>query len=355
MALLRTVEGEAYGIMLIMLQSLSFVFGLARITVMVVSCALFTTPELCSAQRYEWPTLAEVLHQNSVPIPPPDVDTAMTLTSFAVLNEPSQFATAYYRYSGTDALTPPLYVLRYDKDTQQWYRREFKDGEVKASFTAGLTPIQKPVTLDCLGSASISAAPDLLLVSTHLSPSAECTMVLGPDLRLVSAFSGWKVAALGSEIVVERSEVHFRATHPLRLALLHLSTGSERDLFPPVNDRLREQFQQRLAALRNDDWCREHNASCDPQQMSTDLDKIAVNADAKAVAIEVTFSSEGFGPTAQSQLGNEKCFYVYKLTPRLQYREFRESDLLRLFGVATPETLLQSQVLQRVFTANNKG
>lgn len=289
--------------MLIMLQSRSFVVGLTKLTVLVVACALFTTLELCSAQRHHWPTLAEVLRQNSVPFPPPDVNTAMTITSFGVVNEPSQFAMAYYRDRGTDALTPPLYVLRYDKDTQQWYRRKFNEEEVK--FTAALPPGQKPLLVDCLGSASMSTAAGSLLVSTHLSPSAKCTIVLGADLRLVSAFSGWKVAALGSEIVVERSEIHFSPTHPLRLALLHVATGRERDLFPPQNDRLREQFQQRLAALSNDDWCRENNASCDSQQMSTDLDKIVVSADAEALAIEVTFSSDGFGPTAQSQLGNE--------------------------------------------------
>ena len=340
--------------MLIILECRSFVVGLAKLNILVVACALFTTPELCPAQQYHWPTLAEVLHQNSVPFPPPDVDKAMTITSFGVVNEPSQFAMAYYRDSGTDALTPPLYVLRYDKGTRQWYRRKFNEGEMKASFTVGSPPDQKALMVDCLGSASMSAVAGLLLLSTHLSPSAECTMVLGPDLRLVFAFSGWKVAALGSELVVERSEIHFAATHPLRLALLHLATGRQRDLFPPVNDRLREQFQQRLAALRNDDWCREQNASCDPEQMSTDLDNIAVSADGEAVAIEVTFSSNGFGPTAQSQLGNEKCFYVFKLTPGLTYREFRDTDLLRMFGVATPENLVQPQVLQRVFTANNE-
>jgi hypothetical protein len=340
--------------MVIMLQSRSFAAGLAKLTVLDVACALFTTPEPCSAQRDHWPTLAEILRQNSVPFPPPEADTATAITSFGVVNEPSQFAIAYYRDSGAVALTPPLYVLRYDKSAQQWYRREFNQGEVKAPFTAGLTPGQKPLMVDCLGSASISAAAGSLLVSTHLSPSAECTMILGSDLRLVSAFSGWEVAELGSEIVVERSETHFAPTHPLRLALLDLATGRERDLFPPVNDRFRKQFQQRLAALRNDDWCRKYNASCDPQQMSTDLGKIAVNADAGAVAIEVTFSSEGFGPTAQLRLGNEKCFYVFQLTPRLKYREFRESDLQRMFGIATPDTLVRLQVLQGIFATNNE-
>ena len=339
--------------MAIMLQSRSFVVGLAKLAILVLAGILFTTPELCLAQRYQWPALAEVLRQNSVPSPPPAVDTAMTITTFGVVNEASQFAIAYYRDSGTDALMPPLYVLRYDKGTQQWYRREFKEGEVKVPFTAGLSAGEKAPTVDCFGSASISAVAGWLLVGIHQSPSAECTMVLGPDLRLLSAFSGWKVAELGSKIVFERSEIHFQATHPLRLAVLDLATGRESDLFPPADDRLRKQFQQRLAALRNDDWCREHDASCDPQQMSMELGKIAVNAHAQAAAFEVTFSAEGFGPAAEAQLGNEKCFYVFKLAPKLQYREFRETDLQRLFGAANPDTLVQPQSLQRIM-ANNE-
>jgi hypothetical protein len=328
--------------------------GLARLTILVIACILFITPELCSAQRYQWPTLAEVLRQNAVPDPPLDVDTARTITSFGVVNEPSQFAIAYYRYNDTDALTPPLHVLRYDKGARQWHRRAFNEGDVKAPFTSGLKPGEKPMMIDCLGSAEISTAGGFLLVSTHLSPSAECTMVLGPDLRLHSAFSGWEVAAFGSEVVFERSEVHFASTNPLRLAVLDLATGREHDLFPPVNDRFRKQFQQRLAALRDEAWCRENNASCDPKEMSTSLGKTAVNADANAVAVEVTFSAEGFGPAAQSQLGTEKCLYIFKLAPKVEYREFRESELQRMFGVATPDALVRPDVLKRIFAANNQ-
>lgn len=197
------------------MQSRSFVVGLAKLTVLVIACALFTTPELCLAQRYPWPTLAEVLRENAVPSPPSDVDTAMTITSFGVANEPSQFAIAYYRDGGSAALTPPLYVLRYDKGAHRWQRRAFNEGDVKATFKAGLAPGEKPTMMECLGSAEISTAGGFLLVSTHLSPSAECTMVLRPDLRLALAFGGWQVAALGSKIVFERSEVHFTSTSPL--------------------------------------------------------------------------------------------------------------------------------------------
>jgi hypothetical protein len=113
---------------------------------------------------------------------------------------------------------------------------------------------------------------------------------------------------------------------------------------------MRNDFRRRLAAVADYGWCREHNASCDPQQMSTNLGKVAVNVPAKAVAFEVTFESEAFGPKADSEIGSEKYFYVFELNP-LRYREFDEFDMQPTFGAATPERLVQNENLQRIFAA----
>jgi hypothetical protein len=304
---------------------------------------------LQAAQRYQWPTLGQVLRENSAPVPA-KVDAGIRITSFGVVNSASQFAIAYYEDSGTDLLKPPLHLLRYDKSTRQWYSRDLGEGEVKAPFTTSAQPGGTPKAIACLGSASVSAVGDMLLVSTHLTPSAECTMILRPDLSMVSAFGGWEVAAIGSVIVVERSEIHFAATHPLRLATIELATGIEHDLFPRPDDRMRNDFRRRLAAVADYGWCREHNASCDPQQMSSDLGEVAVNVEARAVAFEVTFDSEAFGPKADSEIGSEKYFYIFELDP-LRYREFDEFDMQPTFGAATPERLVQSENLQRIFGA----
>lgn len=314
---------------------------------LAASDTLLSPEPLESVQRYQWPTLAEVLQQNSAPFPP-DANTTVTITSFGVVNDASQFVIAYYEDTGTDALRPPLHVLRYDRTARRWHHRDFREGEAKAPFSPSFQPSQSR-NIDCLGSASVRAVAGRLLVSTHISPSAECTMILRSDLTLVSAFSGWDVAAIGSLILVERSEIHFAATHPLRLATIDLATGIERDIFPPADDRFRKQFRQRLGAVADDSWCREHNASCDPQQMSTDLGKVAVNAEANAVAFEVTFDSEGFGPKAESEIGSERCFYVFELAPALRYREFSEPDIPLMFKPPTPERLVQTESLQQIF------
>jgi hypothetical protein len=264
------------------------------------------------------------------------------------VNIASQFAIAYYEDNGTDALKPPLHVLRYDKAVQHWYHHDFHEGELKAAFTPGLQPGARPNMIDCFGSASVKAVADMLLVGTHLTPSAECTIILRSDLTVVSAFSGWEVAAIGPVILVERSEIHFAATHPLRLATVDLATGIERDIFPPADDLLRKQFGERLAKVTDKVWCREHNASCDPQEISTELGQVAVNVQAKAVAFEATFESEGFGPKADSEVGGEKYFYVFELAP-LRYREFDEFDMQPKFGAATAGRLVQSETLRHIF------
>jgi len=307
---------------------------------------LFAKPQQ-SVQRYQWPTLAEVLRQNSAPFPP-DVNTAVTITSFDTANDASQFVIAYFEDTGTDSLQSPLHVLRYDRAARRWYHRDFRQGETKAPFSAGLQPSQS-FNSDCLGSASIRAVADRVLVSTHISPSAECTMILGSNLTLVSAFSGWEVAAIDSLILVERSEIHFAATHPLRLATIDLATGIEHEIFPLADDQFGIQFRQRLGAIADHTWCREHNASCDPQQVSMDLGKVAVNVEARAVAFEVTFDSQGFGPRAEREIGSEKCFYLFELAPTLRYRQFSEPDMQLMFEPPTPERLVQTENLQRIF------
>jgi hypothetical protein len=89
--------------------------------------------------------------------------------------------------------------------------------------------------------------------------------------------------------------------------------------------------------------------------MSTDLDKIAVNADAEAVAIEVTFSSKGFGPTAQSQLGNEKCFYAFKLTPRLKYGRIASLTCSACPASQHPTPSFASRFCRAFSSANNES
>jgi hypothetical protein len=301
--------------------------------------------------RYQWPALSKVLKENSVPLPPSDVaDPAMTINSFGVINEPSQFAIAFYRDNGNDELKPPLYLLRYDKSAQRWIHKELSG--VQAMFTTGLAPDGKPLSAECLGSASIESIPGFVLVNTHLTPSASCLMVLTPKLHLTKTLSGWNIATIGSTLIYERSERHFAPTHPLRIAAYDLKTSREFDIFPPARDALREDFQRRLAAAISDGSCQGENTTCNAANFGSDLDDRKVSDDQTAIAFKVNFSSNGYGPEADADIGGETYFYVFKLAPKLDYRAFDEFDMKPKFGEATADVLVRSDVLRRIFPAN---
>ncbi len=305
-------------------------------------------------ERPMFPTLITVLRDHDVPTPPTGlVDAGMTITSFSFVDNPAQFAIAYYRDTGTDALKPPLYLLRYDKHLDRWYATQHsEDNPIKAAHTAAVQGSgAASMEVECFGSVGLRAIPGYLLLSTHLSPSAECTAVLTPDLQVAAAVSGWPVATLPSTVIFERSEMHFAPTHPLRIAALGLATGRETEIYPPADDPLREDFQKRLGAVADLDWCREHDSHCDPKRMTTELGDVAVNEKQAAIAFDVMFDSEGFGPRADAEIGGEKYFYVFKLAPKLQYREFDEFDMKPMFGEVSAKVLVRPDVLRRVFSS----
>ena len=219
-------------------------------------------------------------------------------------------------------------------------------------FTTGLAPDGKPLSAECLGSASIESIPGFVLVNTHLTPSASCLMVLTPELKVLKTFSGWMVTVVHSTLILQRSEIHFAPTHPLRLVAYDVQRDREFDIYPRPYDPLRADFEKRLGVAADWDWCREHNAPCDPTQMSVNLGASQVNAAAAAFAVEIQYTSEAFGPEADADIGAETYFYVFKLAPKLDSRAFDEFDMKPRFGEATPDVLVRPDVLRRIFSPN---
>jgi hypothetical protein len=146
------------------------------------------------------------------------VNTGLPITNYEVLNRPRQFVLAYYVATGSNLFESPLRLLRYDKLSGRWDTVEFSDIETEAG-----PGLQAP----CLGSAvGITEAGDMLYVGIHLSPSAECLLVLSHDLKLKKALYGWPVANFSSgAIVLQKNMVHFAPTHPLELSVFDPASG----------------------------------------------------------------------------------------------------------------------------------
>jgi len=179
------------------------------------------------------------------------------ITSFAVLDDETNFLIAYYIDDRSGFLSPPLYVARFVKKDQSWKTTALR--KVEASF--------KTYQVPCLGSAlRIVQTTGFFFVQTHLNPSAGCLVILSEDLAVKKALWGGYLAAFRSGLLVfNRNQIHFAPTHPMEMAIYDLQRDVESDLYPPPADPFRAAFIEKLRAAKpGEDWCREHNSHCDP-------------------------------------------------------------------------------------------
>ncbi len=261
--------------------------------------------------------------------------------------------------NGSDRLEPPLRLLRYDKVTARWDTAEFSDVETDAG--AGLRA-------PCLGSAvGITEAGDMLYVGLHLSPSAECLLVLSRDLKLKKTLYGWPVASFSSgTIVLQKSMVHFAPTHPLELSIFDPSSGTLTPIYPPQSDPFRAEYVRRLQTeISPSDRCEGYNCEGNPQRFDNDFaftcapirctSQIATNEKTGALAFIVIaqFSPTGFlrfDKVKGSPEWTEQVVYVYRIFPGpIEYRAFRPADMKERFGITSLDALITPESLARVF------
>jgi hypothetical protein len=324
---------------------------------LALSCRVCAqTPQCSGVVTESTPQIQDVLKAACVPFPQnPSVDTGLAITSYEVLSRPSQFVLAYYVATGSDRLEPPLRLLRYDKLTGKWNTAEFSDIETDAG-----PDLHAP----CLGSAvGITEAGSMLYVGTHLSPSAECLLVLSRDLELKKTLYGWPVASFSSgAIVLQKSMVHFAPTHPLELSVFNPSSGTLTPIYPPLSDRFRAEYVRRLQAdISPSDRCVGENCEIDAERFDIEFScitsgcksQVATNEETGALAFVAQFSPFGFlrfDIVKSSPEWSEQVVYVYRIFPGpIEYRSFRPSDMKDHFGITSLDALLSPEGLKRVF------
>jgi HEAT repeat protein len=156
-------------------------------------------------------TLAEVLGAAGLK-PAADAvrDLDQAITSYAVLNDRDVYLIAYYWNLPSGMLEDPLRVLSFNRQTAEWKSAQLILGSDQISHA------------ECLGSVlRAHAVRSAFLLDTHINPSAGCLVILERNLAFRNALYGWYLATLnGSQIVFQRSEVHFAAVHPAELAAI---------------------------------------------------------------------------------------------------------------------------------------
>lgn len=194
--------------------------------------------------------------------------------------------------------------------------------------------------MGCLGSVlAIGEEHGIIHINTHVNPSAGCVLLLSRLLALRTALSGWLLSMLGEDrAIVRESEVHFAAVHPMRIAVYDLRHDRLTEVYPPAQDAYRQQFSAALQEhMPGEDWCRTHNASCDPRDFDAELaGQVAVNEAAKVFGFVACYDAGGFGEEAGKQVQPLAIAYVYRLRHgRWEYRTLLPERLMSLFGVET--------------------
>jgi hypothetical protein len=275
------------------------------------------------------------------------------ITSWAELDDASQYVIAYYVDDGTRRLQPPLYLERYDKKRGEWKSAALSDQE----------PGDDAVDTPCFGSVlSVQAAGRHLFLETHINPSAGCLILLSAEFKPEASLYGWLVGRIGEDrLVYHRSEVHFAPVHPAEIALFDLRTKRDVTIFPPKPDSpIRQARAQQLRDFYkgNEKWCNENNDPCDPEDFDSEVQgPVATGEEEAALAFLISYQQiQMAAGELQKPSGPKDVLYVYRRVndeTKMEYREMLLSDAKARFGDVTPQNLLQPEALQKIFAADS--
>jgi hypothetical protein len=211
---------------------------------------------------------------------------------------------------------PVVQRLALDLDAGVWVVTRAADGELLAArfdraggrwLVAALGPPaapagEAPEPRDCGGLQEIWpwGRAGGVRVTTHVTPSAGCTLVVSPAVVVVAVLGGWPVAEMDERLIVHRSQAHFAPVHPLELLLWDPRRGQR--LLHPLRpyQAARLAHVARARAAYTPAFCQARNHPCDPERFDERLvGEVAVNPAAGAVAFAVQLDNAAFWPEAE--------------------------------------------------------
>ncbi len=319
--------------------------ALGTVGTVIIALLLAAAPALAES-------LADVLRARGIPpgTLPLGHPSDRPITSYAILDDPSQFLIAYYEDDGSGAIRPPLYVLRFDRSSRRWLSAAIIEELVGAE------------NRHCFGSViDIRAIAQAFYLTTHITPSASCTLILSPVPLLQTALNGWFLAAFpDGAVIYHNSMVHFAPTHSAELSLYDPATGESRIIYPLASyQSIRQEHIEKLRAVYDDpDWCNRLNHHCDPERFTNAINgEVAVNDSTDSLAFIASFDNTVFAAPGQTPVPPTQVLYVYRHVrdpARIEYKEILLSDFQSRFGdlPGTPviEEALSPTILEQIFT-----
>src|SRR5512144_2590518 len=231
-------------------------------------------------------TLGEVLAARGVAPAPRLVPLDQPLQAYQVLDDERDLVVVYV---AKPPVAPLLQAVRFERAMRRWTAAPL-DWRV-ASDRPRLNALEPEW---CRSGFVIDRFPGGYLLRAHINPSAECTVVLGPDLSVRGVLAGWPVAILADgRLVYQRNQVHFASFHPVALALWDGGRAAETALYPPRPTRgLRRAHVDHMRRVYTADWCRAHNHPCDPELFDEQVSvRVATGAGDDALAFVVAWGN----------------------------------------------------------------
>lgn len=281
---------------------------------MQISSAILLSVLLCLIAPLHGETLASVLTAHNVPLVElPRKDRHQPITSFAVSSNNDPFLLAYYDDDGSGTLPPVLHVLRYDLRTKHLLRTDLHGSST--TFHGFDNVMTGPPNQTCFGSAlNIYEKNHLIVIDTHINPSAGCILVLTPGLQFSAALWGFTLGQIGDDILCEENTVHFAPIHAARVAIYNARLKQRTLLYPAPADPAREQFSMQLKKhLPAREFCMQHNLPCNPADFSTAIQHVTINEPDRSFTFEARMTSENFGPQAEQSVPPQTVSYKFRL------------------------------------------
>ena len=204
-----------------------------------------------------------------------------------------------YDVLGSDSTFVSAHVVKYDK----------KSGVLQRS------KLQSDKTDVCLGSfTGMLMAGDFTLVSAHISPSAECTLVLDSRLAQKTTLYGFEPTLIApNQVVLIENMIHFSPVHPERLQLADLKLGTTTELYPPAKDAMRAKLANENAMhMPAREICIEMNDPCDPHLFDEEILGVATGSGSRfALIVKQSASHATVREEHPTAIASQSALYIY--------------------------------------------
>lgn len=265
------------------------------------------------------------------------------LTLYWMLDNGCTFWLVYMRL---DKPPYPLYLLKFDKASQEWSHQVINDSTGQFE--------------------EIKAVKNFYLIDTHLNPSASITIILPHDMKTYHILEGYIQAIYDDDVMIYGpNQIHFAPTHPTEIGIYNPFTQETKTILPqdpapPLWAAYVDKMSGIYDELIADDWCARNNHHCRPEWFTRYFRDVTVNSTTDSLAFVADFVGEG--PYAGSyELSNgqilsvedQQVVYIYRgihFANQLEYREFEMKQLRQVWGENFDlAELLEKETIDQLF------